>query len=78
MHAYKTYKQIPSDLGSEVKNLPAIQITLKGRKQGFDPWVRKIIWRGKWQPTPVFCLGNPMDGGAWWVVVHGVARVGHD
>ena len=21
---------------------------------GFDPWVRKIPWRGKWQPTPVF------------------------
>ena len=26
------------------------------------------------------CLGNPMDGGAWWAAVHGVAksRVGHD
>ena len=22
----------------------------------FDPWVRKIPWRRKWQPTPVFCL----------------------
>ena len=21
---------------------------------GFDPWVRKIPWRRKWQPTPVF------------------------
>ena len=20
----------------------------------FDPWVRKIPWRGEWQPTPVF------------------------
>ena len=24
------------------------------RKRGFDPWVRKISWRKKWQPTPVF------------------------
>ena len=24
------------------------------RRHGFDPWVRKIPWRGKWQPTPVF------------------------
>ena len=24
------------------------------RKRGFDPWVRKIPWRKKWQPTPVF------------------------
>ena len=29
-------------------------------------WVRKIPWRSKWQPTPVFFLGNPMDRGAWW------------
>ena len=21
---------------------------------GFDPWVGKIPWRRKWQPTPVF------------------------
>ena len=23
-------------------------------RNGFDPWVRKITWRRKWQPTPVF------------------------
>ena len=25
---------------------------------GFDPWVRKIPWRRKWQPTPVFLSGK--------------------
>ena len=25
---------------------------------GFDPWVRNIPWRRKWQPTPVFLLGK--------------------
>ena len=24
------------------------------RRRRFDPWVRKIPWRRKWQPTPVF------------------------
>ena len=24
------------------------------------------------------CLEKPMDRGAWWATVHGVARVGHD
>ena len=24
----------------------------------FDPWVGKIPWRRKWQPTPVFLLGK--------------------
>ena len=25
---------------------------------GFDPWVGKISWRRKWQPTPVFLPGK--------------------
>ena len=33
----------------------------------FDPWVGKIRWRRKWQPTPVFLTGKSMDRGAWWV-----------
>ena len=36
------------------------------RRLGFNPWVGKIPWRRKWQPTPNSCLGNPMDGGTWW------------
>ena len=28
------------------------------RRGGFDPGVRKIPWRRKWQPTPVFLLGK--------------------
>ena len=26
----------------------------RGKRHGFDPWVRKIPWRRKWLPTPVF------------------------
>ena len=25
---------------------------------GFDPWVRKVPWRRKWQPTPAFLPGR--------------------
>ena len=28
------------------------------RRHRFDPWVRKIPWRRKWQPTPVFLPGK--------------------
>ena len=28
------------------------------RRHGFDPWVRKIPWRRKWEPTPVFLPGK--------------------
>ena len=34
------------------------------RTPGFNPWVGKIPWRRKWQPTLILCLGNPMNGEA--------------
>ena len=33
---------------------------------------------GNGTPLQYSCLENPMDGGAWWAAVHGVARVRHD
>ena len=35
-----------------VKNPPASAADM--REGQFDPWVRKILWRRKWQPTTVF------------------------
>ena len=28
------------------------------KRHEFSPWVRKILWRRKWQPTPVFFPGE--------------------
>ena len=33
-------------------------LRLQCRRLGFDPSVRKIPWRRKWQPTPVFLHGK--------------------
>ena len=35
-----------------------LQCRSSRRRQGFDPWVGKIPWRRKWQPTPVFLPGE--------------------
>ena len=43
-------------------------------RRHFNPWVRKILWKWKWQPNPVFLPGNPTDRGAWWATVHGVTK----
>ena len=40
--------------GSDSKESPC-----QCRRHGFDPWVRKIPWRRKWQPTPGFLYGEP-------------------
>ena len=34
------------------------RVHLQCRRRGFDPWVRKSLWRRKWQPTPVFLPGK--------------------
>ena len=45
-----------------VKNLPKKkkkkESACQCRRCRFDPWVRKIPWRRKWQPTPVFLAGK--------------------
>ena len=55
--------------GSVVKNLPAnaedaSSIPGSGRSPG----------EGNGNPLQYSCLGNPMDRGAWWDIVHGVAQ----
>ena len=33
-----------------------------------------MLWRRKWEPTPVFLLENPWDRGVWWAAIYGVAQ----
>ena len=55
-----------------VKNLPAMQET----------WVQSLSWEDPLEKgmathslgNGYSCLGNPMDRGAWWATVHGVAK----
>ena len=41
-------------------------------------WIQQIAGEGNGTPLQYFFLENPMDGGAWWAAVLGVARIGHD
>ena len=47
--------------GTVVKNLP---INVGDKKLRFHPWVGKISWRRKWQPIPVFLLGQSHGQGS--------------
>ena len=42
------------------------------------PGLGRSPGEGNGNPLQYSCLENPMDRGAWWATVHGVARVGHD
>ena len=38
------------------------------------PRAAAITAEGNGTPLQYSCLENPMDGGAWWAAVHGVAK----
>ena len=35
-----------------------LRICLQRGRPRFDPWVKKILWRRKWQPPPIFLPGE--------------------
>ena len=55
--------------GSVVKNLPA-----NAGEAGLIPGWGRSLGEGNGNPVKYCCLGNPMDRGAWWAIVHGVAK----
>ena len=57
----------PSD--SVVNNLP-----VNAGDTSSIPGLRRIPWRRKCNPHQYSCLENPMDRGAWKVIVHGIAK----
>jgi len=55
-----------------VKNLPASVGDI--RASGSIPGWGRFPGGGNGNPLQYSCLENPMDRGAWWATVHGVAE----
>jgi len=55
-----------------LKNPPA-----NAGDMGLIPALGRSPGEGNGNPFQNSCLGNLMHRGAWWLVVHGVTRVGH-
>ena len=55
-----------------VKNLPANAGDI--RDEGSVPWLGRFPGEGNCNPLHYYCLENPMDRGAQWAIVHGVAK----
>ena len=54
---YLNYGQL-SNLALGLFLCDSAQMCLQCGRPRFDPWVGKILWRRKWQPTPVFLPGK--------------------
>ena len=62
-----------------VKNMPAMQeTTCSTGDPGSSPRSGRSPGGGNGNPLQYSYLENAMDRGAWWAIVHGIARVGHD
>ena len=55
--------------GSVVKNPPT-----NAGGMGSIPGSRESPGEGNGNPLLYTCLGNPMDRGSWWAIVHGIAK----
>ena len=55
------------------KNLPAKQET-QVPSLGSIPGLGRSPEEGNCNPLQYSCLGNAMDRGAWWAVIHWVAK----
>ena len=77
----------PPQYGSYLTTWPHHKVCPKGRKVPIKvswrseewqagPLVENAVKYGEGNGTALqsFCLENPMDGGAWWAAVHGVAK----
>ena len=53
-----TSKEIILGIMRRVYNREGFPDGSVAKKCGFSPWVGKILWRRRWQPTPVFLPGK--------------------
>ena len=68
---FDTYQTGASQVALEVKNLPAN--AGDARNVGSNPGSRRFPAQGYGNPLQYSHLENPMDRGAWWATVYGVA-----
>ena len=61
--------------GSAVKRKKKICFQCRNcRRARFDPWWGRSFEGELGNPLRDSCLENPMDRGAWWATVHGIAK----
>ena len=73
---YKASKKKKKFFWDNGKTIALTRRTFVGKimSQLFNMLSRLVIGEGDSTPLQYSCLENPMDGGAWWAAVHGVAR----
>ena len=61
-------------LGGTNSKESACQFRRPKRDSGFNPQLKRSPGGANGNPLQYSCLKNPIDRGAWWATVHGVAN----
>ena len=64
----------PSRLSTQLISIFLCSEGRKLRQSDLYCYLTKILKEGDGTPLQYSCLENPMDGGAWWASIHGVAK----
>jgi len=62
----------------EAKEVGAKESACNAGDLGSIPGSERSPGKGNGNPLQYSCLEKPMDRGAWWATVHGIARVRHE
>ena len=73
LRALNIIPNVPEDFEKRFTKLGKC-LDLNAGDLGLIPGLRRSPGEGNGTPLQYFCLENPMDGGAWWATVHGVAK----
>ena len=78
IQCHKTATQVPtSDLSCKARLLCVLLTDQLQMEDSYNPslgLISLLDGEGNGTPLQYSCLENPMDGGAWWAAVHGVAK----
>ena len=72
LYFYKSGILVVARLTQRLKRLPSSACNVGDL--GLIPGLGRFPGEGNGNPLQCSCLENPMDGGAWWATVHGVAE----
>ena len=72
------YREVSQVVESVAEWLCGKESAYQCRRLGFNPWIRKIPWRKKWQPIPVFLPRAPRTVELGRLQSRGSQRVRHD
>ena len=74
IYPWKPHGKLSQTLQTLVRKITNLLLKFQSEYQDVFLETRTLLGESNGTPLQCSCLENPMDGGAWWAAVHGVAK----